>query len=90
MSSTMPLSRERSTHRWPMFPAEGARRASEIVATALGGDFVDGATATEVVIDGSTYVEVTLVVTVPLIGLIGPAAGWEVTAHAPVARFDDP
>lgn len=71
-------------------PAEGAARASDIVATALGGDFVDGATAAEIVIDGRGYVEVTLVVTVPLIGLIGPSAGWEVTARAPVARFDDP
>ncbi len=67
---------------------EGAMRASAIVDRTIGAGFVTDARARETTSLGQQTVEVTVVATLPLIGLIGIPEGWEVTAHAPESAFE--
>lgn len=62
---------------------EGAVRARELVASAVGADFVESATARESDALGHPTVEVTVVTRLPLIGLLGIPSAWEVTGRAP-------
>ncbi|MFT4214863.1 MAG: TadE/TadG family type IV pilus assembly protein [Microbacterium sp.] len=67
---------------------EGATRTDHLIASALGGALDAQATAHEV--DGASgpEIEVTVIATLPLVGLIGIPAAMEVTAHAPRESFD--
>lgn len=69
-------------------PAEGAARAASLIATAVG-DSLD-AQVSAASVDGSDgpEVEVTVIATLPLVGLLGIPAAMEVTAHAPRESFD--
>jgi Flp pilus assembly protein TadG len=68
--------------------AEGAARAKTIVERTVGEGFVTSATARAYARDGDPTVEVTLVATMPVLGVIGIPGAWEVSAHAPESRFD--
>ena len=68
--------------------AEGATRAEAVIAAAVGGDFVDGATARESTALGHETIEVTVITRLPLVGLLGVSQGWEVTVHAPAESLD--
>ena len=68
--------------------AEGATRAEAVIAGAVGGDFVDSATARESTALGHETIEVTVVTRLPLVGLLGVPQGWEVTVHAPAESLD--
>ena len=59
-------------------PSDGAARASQLAAAALGGQEV---LATARTVDGGEVVEVTLTAPVPVLGLWG-AGTMSVTAHA--------
>lgn len=61
----------------------GGERAREIVARTIGGELVQGADVRRTSSRGYPAIEVSLRVTVPLVGLLGIPGGWEVTAHAP-------
>lgn len=69
-------------------PADGAARTGRLIEAAVGGalDAEVSATAT----DGASgpQIEVTVVATLPLMGLLGIPAGMEVTAYAPRESFD--
>ncbi|MDD7929877.1 TadE/TadG family type IV pilus assembly protein [Microbacterium thalli] len=65
----------------------GGDRAREVVARTVGADLVQGADVRRTSSHGYPAIEVSLRVTVPLVGLLGVPGGWEVTAHAPA---DDP
>jgi Flp pilus assembly protein TadG len=67
---------------------EGALRAKAIVDRTVGEGFVTSASAREHTAGEERTVEVTLVATMPLIGIIGIPDAWEVRAHAPASRFD--
>lgn len=69
-------------------PTDGATRAERLIDTAIGGALDAQVSAVEV--DGASgpQVEVTVVATLPLVGLLGIPAGLEVTAHAPRESFD--
>lgn len=69
-------------------PAAGAERAQQIVARTVGDGYVQRARVAEVSHHGHPAVEVTLVVTIPLVGLLGVPEAWEVTGHAPVDSLD--
>lgn len=69
-------------------PAVGAARAVEIVTRTVGDGFVQRAEAYETRALGHPTVEVTVVATMPLMGLWGIAEGWEVTARAPLESLD--
>ena len=69
-------------------PAEGAGRAADIIARTLGDGVVQHAEAHVSDALGHPTVEVTVVATIPLVGLWGIAEGWEVTARAPRESLD--
>ncbi len=62
---------------------EGAARAAAIIDRTVGPGFVAGTSARYTDELGAPAVEVTVVATLPLIGVFGIPEGWEVTAHAP-------
>lgn len=61
----------------------GAARAGEIIARAVGEDYVQEVSAGAVTVAGVESVSVTVRATLPLAGLLGVPRGLEVTAHAP-------
>lgn len=67
---------------------EGAQRAALLIDRAVGDGLDAQATATTVDGPSGPQVEVTVVATLPLVGLLGIPAGLEVTAHAPRDSFD--
>lgn len=67
--------------------ADGAARTERLIQTAVSG--LDATVSvTESTAFGAPAVEVTVVATLPLIGLLGIPAGLEVSAHAPRESFD--
>jgi len=66
----------------------GADRAVSVIERTVGEGFVASADAR---IDGSGSSEavvVTVVATLPILGIWGVPEGWEVTAHAPRERLE--
>ncbi|GAA3916240.1 hypothetical protein GCM10022382_23090 [Microbacterium invictum] len=63
---------------------DGVSRTNDLIARTVGTGFAGTVTARETERLGHAAVEVTVVATLPLLGLLGPAQGLEVTAHAPV------
>jgi Flp pilus assembly protein TadG len=63
--------------------AAGAQRAHDVVAGAVGADFVDEVLARDSGGLGHETVSVTVTTRLPLLGLLGVSRGWEVTVHAP-------
>jgi hypothetical protein len=68
--------------------SEGAERARMIIERTVGEGFVGAASARDVEYAGVPSVEVTVVATLPLVGVVGIPDGWEVTAHAPAHIFE--
>lgn len=68
-------------------PAAGAERAERLVAIATGG-LPAHARAVQSTVHGEPIVEVTVVATLPLIGLFGIPDALEVTGHAPSQSLD--
>lgn len=69
---------------------EGAARTGEIIARTVGQGFAESVDVREMTELGHPAVEVTVVATLPLVGLLGAPRGLEVTAHAPVESFERP
>ncbi|HOQ21176.1 MAG TPA: TadE/TadG family type IV pilus assembly protein [Microbacterium sp.] len=69
-------------------PADGAARTTRLISAAVGGAL--DAQVSAVATDGAAgpEVQVTVVATFPLVGLLGIPSGMEVTAHAPRESFD--
>lgn len=57
-------------------------RTSELIETALNGDFAADVTTAERNLDGIRALEVTVRAPMPVVGLIGPRGVMEVTGHA--------
>lgn len=66
---------------------DGAVRTDHLIQTAVNGLDV-AVTARDTMALGVPAVEVTVIATLPLVGLLGIPAGMEVTAHAPRESFD--
>ncbi len=66
----------------------GAARTAQLITTAVGDGI--GAQVTSIETDSvrGPEVQVTVVATLPLVGLLGVPAGMEVTARAPSESFD--
>ncbi|CAN7315044.1 TadE/TadG family type IV pilus assembly protein [Microbacterium sp. LjRoot45] len=62
---------------------EGATRAVAVVERAIGDGYGVAASAALVGAEGREEVEVSVTATLPLVGIFGVPAGWEVTARAP-------
>ncbi len=69
---------------------DGAARTAEIIARTVGEGFAESLSVREQSDLGHPTVEVSVVATLPLVGLLGAPRGLEVTAHAPVESFDRP
>ena len=69
-------------------PADGAARSARLIGTAVGGALDAEVSAAAVEGGAGPEVQVTVVATLPLVGLLGVPAGMEVTAHAPRESFD--
>lgn len=67
---------------------DGADRTREIVGRAFGEGVVNDVAVRESSALGAPSVEVRVVATLPLLGLLGIPNGWEVTAHAPRETLD--
>ncbi|HKS01653.1 MAG TPA: TadE family protein [Arthrobacter sp.] len=63
---------------------DARRRTSELIGTALSADFARDIQTREVVFQGLRTLEVTVRAPLPVIGLIGPREGLEVTGHAAI------
>ncbi|WP_331461479.1 MULTISPECIES: TadE family protein [unclassified Arthrobacter] len=64
-------------------PADGAERTSGLIEGALGGEYAADVRSSETVVDGVRMLEITVGAPLPVIGLIGPQDGIEVSGHAP-------
>ncbi|QLD13390.1 TadE family protein [Microbacterium oleivorans] len=67
---------------------EGAARARDIIARTVGSELVQAAGSRRSSDRGYPAVEVSVRITVPLVGLWGVPGAWEVTAHAPLDALD--
>lgn len=67
-------------------PDDARRRTGELIGTALNTDFARDIETREVVFQGLRTLEVTVRAPMPVIGLIGPREGLEVTGHAAITR----
>ncbi|WP_228484794.1 TadE/TadG family type IV pilus assembly protein [Microbacterium cremeum] len=67
---------------------DGARRTRDIVSRTVGSSYAADVAAIETTDLGHAAVEVRVVATLPLVGLLGAPRTMEVTAHAPVESFD--
>ena len=68
--------------------AEGSALTREIVARTVGGNYAGDVSVRETRALGHDAVEVTVVTTLPLVGLLGAPRSLEVTAHAPVESLE--
>ena len=68
--------------------AEGTIRTREIVTRTVGGDYAQDVSVRETRVLGHDAVEVTVVTTLPLVGLLGAPRSLEVTSHAPVESLE--
>lgn len=86
-------------HDAAMEGAQGAARADAVpsdaedtvrstAAIAVGGDLIQKVTTRHTDRFGASAVEVSVVATLPLIGVIGVPSSMEVTAYAPLESFD--
>jgi Flp pilus assembly protein TadG len=62
--------------------ADGAARAREVAAAALGDRFADEVRVSEAVVHGVPTVVVEVRATLPLVGLVGPSRALVVRGHA--------
>jgi hypothetical protein len=63
---------------------DARRRTGELIGTALSADFARDIETREVTFQGLRTLEVTVRAPLPVIGLIGPREGLEVTGHAAI------
>lgn len=63
-------------------PGDAAGRTAELIRAALADSFADQVSASPVVLEGVSTMEVTVTTTLPVVGLLGPARGLTVRGHA--------
>lgn len=68
--------------------SEGVDRTEQIIERTVGGQFAEIVVAERVHSIGQPSVKVTVRGTFPLLGLLGAPRGLEVSAYAPMERFD--
>lgn len=62
-------------------PADGAARTRELIAMSLSPRYADDVTATTTTVDGVAVVQVRVRSPLPVIGLLGPTRGLDLTGH---------
>jgi hypothetical protein len=69
-------------------PADGAARTAELIRTAVGPQYAGDIDAGFGDYLGAPAIVVTVRAPLPVIGLLGPSGGIEVTGHAPIETLD--
>lgn len=62
-------------------PADGAARTRELIGLSLSPRYADDVTATTTTVDGVAVVQVRVRSPLPVIGLLGPDRGLDLTGH---------
>lgn len=62
-------------------PADGAARTRELIGMSLSPRYADDVTATTTDVDGLAVVQVRVRSPLPVIGLLGPSRGLDLTGH---------
>lgn len=70
-------------------PADGGTRTARLIELAVGEGLDADVSARLIDASDGPEVQVTVVATLPLVGMLGIPSGLEVTAHAPRETFDD-
>lgn len=63
-------------------PGDGADRTAELIRVALIDSMAEDVSVSETTQDGMRMLQVTVRAPLPVIGLLGPSGGLEVTGHA--------
>jgi len=69
-------------------PEEGAARTAELIRTAVGASYADDVRAGFGDYLGAPAIVITVRAPLPVLGLIGPTGGIEVSGHAPIETLD--
>lgn len=67
---------------------DGIVRTRDLIGAAISNGFSGDVTASRTAIGGIQVVAITVRTTMPVIGLLGPERGLEVTGHAAVETLD--
>lgn len=62
-------------------PADGAARTRELIGLSLSPRYADDVTATTTTVDGVAVVQVRVRSPLPVVGLLGPNRGLDLTGH---------
>jgi len=68
--------------------ADGTARTEEIIARSIGAEYAAEVSVRELDAAGQRQVEVTVITTLPVVGLLGPPRTMEVTARAPAETLE--
>nr|WP_273544746.1 TadE family protein [Arthrobacter jiangjiafuii] len=63
-------------------PGDGAERTEELIRIALNDSLAEDVAFEETTLDGARMLKITVRAPLPVIGLLGPSDGLEVTGHA--------
>lgn len=66
-------------------PADGAERTAELIRIALNDSLAEDVVFEETTLDGVRMLKITVRAPLPVIGLLGPSGGLEVTGHGYLA-----
>jgi Flp pilus assembly protein TadG len=69
-------------------PAAGVERTRELIGAAIAPAYASDVSAATTSVGGVPAIAVTVVTSLPVVGLIGPPRGLEVTGHAAVESVD--
>lgn len=69
-------------------PAAGVERTRELIGTAISPSYAGDVGASVTTIAGTPAMAVTVRTTLPVVGLLGPEHGLEVTGHAAVETIE--
>lgn len=67
---------------------DGIARTQDLIAAAISAEYAEDVTAGPTMIGGVPAIEVTVRATLPVVGLLGPARGLEVSGHAAIETLD--
>ncbi|HEY6801802.1 MAG TPA: TadE/TadG family type IV pilus assembly protein [Agromyces sp.] len=67
---------------------EGIGRTRDLIGTAISAEYAEDVTVSQTSIGGVPAIEVTVRAALPVVGLLGPPRGLEVSGHAAVETLE--
>ncbi len=68
--------------------SDGVARTRDLISAAISADYARDVTAGRTSVGGVPVIEVTVRATIPVVGLLGPPRGLEVSGHAAIETLD--